>query len=71
MTEPVPETRPPDVVVQPVEPDQELQHRNNVLGVALLDPGSTVTLEAWRDGERRDVRIKLGDRPLSGLSDAG
>jgi hypothetical protein len=36
MTEPVPETRPPDVVVQPVEPDQELQHRNNVLGVALL-----------------------------------
>ena len=36
MTEPVPETRPPDVAVQPVEPDQELQHRNNVLGVALL-----------------------------------
>ena len=36
MTEPVPETRPPDVVVQPVEPDQELQHRSNVLGVALL-----------------------------------
>jgi hypothetical protein len=36
VTEPVPETRPPDVVVQPVEPDQELQHRNNVLGVALL-----------------------------------
>ena len=36
MTEPVPETRTPDVVVQPVEPDQELQHRNNVLGVALL-----------------------------------
>jgi hypothetical protein len=36
VTEPVPETRPPDVVVQPVEPDQELQHRNNVLGVALF-----------------------------------
>jgi hypothetical protein len=36
VTEPVPETRPPDVVVAPVEPDQELQHRNNVLGVALL-----------------------------------
>jgi hypothetical protein len=36
VTEPVPETRPPDVVVQPVEADQELQHRNNVLGVALL-----------------------------------
>jgi S1-C subfamily serine protease len=36
------------------------------LAVALLDPGSTVALEAWRDGERRDVRITLGDRPLSG-----
>ena len=24
--------------------------------VALLDPGTTVTVEAWRDGERRDVR---------------
>jgi S1-C subfamily serine protease len=41
------------------------------LAVSLLDPGSTVTLETWRDGKRRDVRIKLGDRPLSGLSDAG
>jgi S1-C subfamily serine protease len=39
--------------------------------VALLDPGSTVTLEAWRDGERRDVRIRLGDRPLSRLGDPG
>jgi S1-C subfamily serine protease len=39
--------------------------------VALLDPGATVTLEAWRDDEKREVRIKLGSRPLSGLSDAG
>jgi S1-C subfamily serine protease len=39
--------------------------------VALLDPGATVRVEAWRDGERRDVRIKLGDRPLSGPADAG
>jgi S1-C subfamily serine protease len=39
--------------------------------VALLDPGQTVTVEAWRDGERRDVRVKLGTRPLSGLQDAG
>jgi S1-C subfamily serine protease len=39
--------------------------------VALLDPGSTVTLEAWQGDERRNVRIKLGDRPLSGLSDPG
>jgi S1-C subfamily serine protease len=39
--------------------------------VALLDPGATVTLEAWQDNEKREVRIKLGSRPLSGLSDAG
>jgi S1-C subfamily serine protease len=39
--------------------------------VALLDPGRTVTVDAWRDGERRQVRIKLGDRPLSGQQDAG
>ena len=36
MTEPVPETRPPDIVVRPVEPDAELAHRNNVLGIALF-----------------------------------
>jgi S1-C subfamily serine protease len=39
--------------------------------VALLDPGATVKLEAWRDGERREVRIKLGSRPLSSQPDAG
>jgi S1-C subfamily serine protease len=39
--------------------------------VALLDPGRTVTVEAWRGGERREVRVKLGERPLSGLQDAG
>jgi hypothetical protein len=36
VTEPVPETRPPDVVVAPVEPNDELAHRNNVLGLALF-----------------------------------
>jgi DNA-binding helix-hairpin-helix protein with protein kinase domain len=36
MTEPVAETRPPDVTVLPVEHDQELAHRNNVFGLALL-----------------------------------
>jgi hypothetical protein len=36
VTEPVPDIRPPDVVVEPVEPDRELAHRNNVLGIALL-----------------------------------
>ena len=39
--------------------------------VALLDPGTTVPLEAWRDGERRTLRVELGDRPLSRLQDAG
>ncbi len=39
--------------------------------VALLDPGATVKVEAWRDGERRELRIKLGDRPLSGQAEAG
>jgi S1-C subfamily serine protease len=39
--------------------------------VALLDPGATVTLEAWHGGDRRKVRIELGDRPLSALPDAG
>lgn len=36
MTEPVPETRPPDVTVPPVEADRELAHRNNVFGLALF-----------------------------------
>jgi hypothetical protein len=36
VTEPVPETRPPDVTVAPVEPDSELAHRNNVFGLALF-----------------------------------
>ena len=36
MTEPVPERRPSDITVPPVEPDRELAHRNNVFGLALL-----------------------------------
>jgi S1-C subfamily serine protease len=51
---------------QPVDDPDDLSR-----AVALLDPGSTVPVEAWRDGERRTVRVKLGDRPLSGLPDAG
>jgi 2-alkenal reductase len=51
---------------QPIEDPDDLSRV-----VALLDPGKTVTVEAWRDGERRDVQVKLGDRPLSGLQDAG
>jgi hypothetical protein len=36
VTEPLPETPQPDFVVEPVEPDAELAHRNNVLGLALF-----------------------------------
>jgi S1-C subfamily serine protease len=39
--------------------------------VALLDPGATVIVEAWRDGERRKVEVKLGERPLQRLSESG
>jgi S1-C subfamily serine protease len=51
---------------RPVEDPDDLSE-----AVALLDPGATVRLEAWRDGERHEVTIKLGDRPLSGPADAG
>lgn len=35
------------------------------LAVALLDfkPGEVVTLRVYRDGEKRDVRVRLGSRP--------
>ncbi len=36
MTEPLPEPRPVEVTVEPVEPDAELAHRNNVFGLALF-----------------------------------
>jgi hypothetical protein len=36
VSEPIPERRPSDVTVAPVEPDQELAHRNNVFGFALF-----------------------------------
>jgi S1-C subfamily serine protease len=45
---------------QPVEHPDDLAEL-----VARLDPGRTVAVEAWRDGERRQVRLRLGERPLS------
>jgi S1-C subfamily serine protease len=33
--------------------------------VQLYDPGQKVTLEVWRDGEKRTVELELGERPLS------
>ena len=41
------------------------------VAVALLDPGTTVPVEAWRDGERREVQVKLGERPLQRLPEPG
>jgi S1-C subfamily serine protease len=51
---------------RPVEDPDDLS-----LAVALLDPGATVTVEAWRDGERREVKVKLGERPLQRLPGTG
>jgi S1-C subfamily serine protease len=34
--------------------------------IALLDPGQVVTLEVWRDGVARQVKLTLGTRPNSG-----
>jgi S1-C subfamily serine protease len=39
--------------------------------VGLLDPGSTVTVEAWRDGERRMLQVELEERPLQRLQTPG
>ena len=33
--------------------------------VQLFDPGQKVTLEVWRDGDKRKVELTLGERPLS------
>jgi 2-alkenal reductase len=33
--------------------------------VQLYDPGQKVTLEVWRDGEKRKIDLTLGERPLS------
>jgi hypothetical protein len=30
-----------------------------------------VTVEAWRDGERRRLRLRLGERPLTAPPAAG
>jgi S1-C subfamily serine protease len=37
------------------------------LAVALIDPGTKVPLEIWRDGERRELEVELGERPLQRL----
>ena len=39
--------------------------------VQLFDPGQKVTIEVWRDGDKRKVELTLGDRPLSARQSAG
>jgi S1-C subfamily serine protease len=41
------------------------------LAVTLIDPGTTVPLEIWRDGERREIEVELGERPLQRLTLGG
>jgi S1-C subfamily serine protease len=36
-----------------------------------FDPGQKVTLEIWRDGDKRTVDLTLGERPLSARSTSG
>jgi S1-C subfamily serine protease len=47
---------------RPVENPDDLS-----LAVALIDPGTRVPLEVWRDGERQEIEVELGDRPLQRL----
>ena len=39
--------------------------------VALLDPGTTVPIEAWHDGKREELKLKLGSRPLQQPQNTG
>ena len=51
---------------QPVRGPDDLS-----VAVARLDPGRTVTVEAWRDGAKRRFEVELGERPLSGPGGPG
>jgi S1-C subfamily serine protease len=39
--------------------------------VQRFDPGQKVTVEVWRDGDKRTVELTLGERPLKRSSSAG
>ena len=54
------------VAGRPIEDPDDLARE-----VARLEPGRTVKVEAWRDGERRTIDVKLGDRPLSPPTGSG
>jgi S1-C subfamily serine protease len=36
--------------------------------VQAFNPGQKVKVEVWRDGERREIEVELGKRPLAGPS---
>ena len=44
--------------------DRRIETEND-LGIALTpyEPGETITVEVVRDGEKREIRVKLGERP--------
>ena len=52
-----------EVAGKEVETPSELQE-----AIAFHQPGDIVELVVWRDGDRRDVRVKLGERPATGSS---
>ena len=44
----------------PVEDSNDLS-----TAVEHYKPGDVVTLKVWHDGKSRDLRVKLGQRPLA------
>ena len=46
--------------------DRPIRDANDLSeAVQLFDPGQKVTVELWRDGDKRTVELELGERPLS------
>jgi serine protease Do len=54
-----------EVAGKEVETPSELQE-----AIAFHQPGDVVELIVWRDGDRRNVRVKLGERPASTVAPA-
>jgi serine protease Do len=52
-----------EVAGREVETPSELQE-----AIAFHQPGDVVELVVWRDGDRRNVRVKLGERPASAVA---
>ena len=52
-----------EVAGREVETPSELQE-----AIAFHQPGDVVELVVWRDGDRRNVRVKLGERPANAVA---